>query len=54
VANNRATVDVYDIARHLWDSADDLRADCGVKESESRCSPLRPRFTSRLSLRGSS
>lgn len=27
-------VDIYDIGKHLWDSADELRANSGLKESE--------------------
>jgi type I restriction enzyme M protein len=29
-----AKVDIYDIGKHLWDSADELRANSGLKESE--------------------
>jgi type I restriction enzyme M protein len=28
------TTDIYDIGKHLWDSADELRANSGLKESE--------------------
>lgn len=34
MAQDRAKVDIYDISRHLWDSADELRANSGLKESE--------------------
>jgi type I restriction enzyme M protein len=29
-----AKTDIYDISKHLWDSADELRANSGLKESE--------------------
>jgi hypothetical protein len=29
-----AKTDIYDIGKHLWDSADELRANSGLKESE--------------------
>jgi type I restriction enzyme M protein len=34
VGQNQPKVDIYDISRHLWDSADELRANSGLKESE--------------------
>jgi len=34
MAEDRAKVDIHDIGRHLWDSADELRANSGLKESE--------------------
>jgi type I restriction enzyme M protein len=34
MAQIQPKVDIYGIARHLWDSADELRANSGLKESE--------------------
>lgn len=34
VVNVEAKTDIYDIGKHLWDSADELRANSGLKESE--------------------
>jgi type I restriction enzyme R subunit len=42
-----------DIAKHPWDSAAELKADSGLKESEDQCSPFRPTFTVGLLLRES-
>ena len=34
MGREQPTVDMYDISRHLWDSADELRANSALKESE--------------------
>ncbi len=34
MGREQPTVDIYDVAKHLWDSADELRANSGLKESE--------------------
>jgi type I restriction enzyme M protein len=34
VAKPELKTDIYEIGKHLWDSADELRANSGLKESE--------------------